>query len=240
MSTELMPASDLSLVALTPSDVPRTQRQIADWCRAKVIVLGRELREQRENLRQAKRLKWKHSGWVNAVSRTKKRMVYYAKIKAAVEAGYLIVPNFDVDVIAVRVQRRVPPNQKDVKLATPELLPPHAGRYVDDTLIGYTKTEQYTNSRGEKDSREWFVPTEFDESIDFPVGMVKPIIMEATQRAMADRIFDRIGIVRKGRRSDPIIVGQIINPKTRNGWSLRQFPDCATFFIAWWLDTKDL
>lgn len=231
-----------SLVALTPQDVPGAQRGIAEWCRAKLIALGRELREQRQNLRQAKSMKWKHSGWVNAATKTKRQMIYYAKIKAAVDAGYLVVPNFDVDVIAVRVAvESSPKDETDVTVATPGLLPQNQGRYVDDALIGHDEKREVTRADKSTYTVTDFHPTGYDREIDFPVSLVKPVVLEATERAMSLRIFDRIGIARGGRKSDPIVLGQIINPKTRAAYGgLRSNPICVSFFVAWWLNTEDL
>lgn len=229
-----------NVVALTPAELIPAQRSLAEWCREKVCALGRDLSEQRQNLRQAKTMKWKHSGWANAVTKTKKRMVYYAKIQAALKAGYLIVPNFDVEVIAVRVQRESPNEAVDVTQATAEVLPQNRGRYVDDSLSGYDEDRVVKYGDGTTKTVSDFHPTRYDTEIDFPASLVKPVVMAATERAMAHRIFDRIGIVRKTRRSDPIVVGQIIDPATTQKWALRSNPKCVTFFIAWWLDTRDL
>lgn len=240
MTTALTTPST-QLVALTPSEMAVAQTQLVGWCRDKIVALGRELREQRENLRQAKTMKWRHSAWATAVRKTKARMIYFAKIKAAVAEGYLIVPNFDVEVIAVRVQRHSPVSETDVEVATPELLPPGSGRYVDDELIGYNQKREYTRSDGTKGSATDFHPTEYDDIIDFPAGLVKPIVMQAAERAMTHKIFDRLGIVRKSRRSDPLVVGQIIDPTMGNKYGqLRNNPKCVTFFIAWWLDPETL
>lgn len=228
-----------NVVALAPEDLPGAQASVGDWCRLKIVELGRELREQRENLRQAKAMKWKHSGWLNAAAKTKKRMIYYAKLKAALAAGYLIVPNFDVDVIAVRVKSRDPNEKIDITRTKPELLPQQQGRYVDDVLVGHNEERTYKDSQGKDRTVTDFHPTHYGETLDFPASLVKPVVLAATQRAMALRIFDRVGIVRKSRRSDPIVVGQIINPSTHH-YSLRDNPTCVTFFIAWWLDTRDL
>lgn len=240
MNTKLTIQQPQTFVAVSPSQLPGAQLQVASWCRAKIIDLSQQLREERENLRQAKQLKWKHSGWSAAANRTCKRMVYYAKLQMAVRAGYLIVPNFDVDVIAVRVNRKRPPEPTGVHEATTQVLTPGEGHYVDDTLKGYTTEEPYTDQHGVKHVSKHFHSTHYNPEIDFPVTMAHPSILEATDRAMALRLFDRIGIVRKGRRSDPIVVGQIINPKETSPWTLRMNPKCVTFFIAWWLDTKDL
>jgi hypothetical protein len=79
----------------------------------------------------------------------------------------------------------------------------------------------------------------FIEEIGFPVQAVKPIVLDATQRALAMKIFDSIGVVQNGgaggfvqRRGDPIVVGRLIDPRG-NG-------RMVTFFVAWWLNTKDL
>lgn len=232
--TELMLPTQ-TLVALTPGDVAPAQANLEQWCRAKVVSLGKELREARQNLRMAKQFHWRRSGWQNAINRLKARMVYYAKIKAAVSEGYLIVPNFDIDVFAVRTQRRMPLQKDDYIKAQPDLSPPGQGRYVDDELFSV----MVERSRVNKDNTvsKWKVewPEGFDEAVDLPLRGVKPIILDATQRAMALRIFDQIGVV-KARKQDPIIVGQIIDP-SNNGYHWKK---SVSFFIAWWLDPETL
>jgi hypothetical protein len=66
--------------------------------------------------------------------------------------------------------------------------------------------------------------------LEFPVTVAKPHILQATQKAMELRIFDRIGLVgTPQKRADPIIVGQIFR---KEGWNETQL----TFFIAWWFN----
>ncbi len=241
-----------SFVALTPTDVPAAQAGIADWCREKIITLGQELREQRQNLAEAKRMLWRHHGWTTAITKTKARMIYYAKIRAAVRAGYLIVPNFECEVMAVRVKRDKP-REKDehqtvssygrnepsasLTRATPELLPPGLGRYVDDELFYKTNSYADTDREGKPIRRLRYTTTGYDVP-DFPVLAVKPEVMDATGRAMALRIFDRIGVV-TGRKQDPLVIGELIDP----GANLAAWPNQqkrVSFFIAWWLNTEDL
>ena len=227
------------LVAVTPSELPIAQREVGEWCQRKIIALSKELREQRENMRQAKKLKWKHSGWLTAANKTKKRMVYYTKLKLAIQHGYLIIPNFNVDVIAVRVQRTVPSEAVGTFVTKAELLPPGVGRYVDNKLAGYKETHSLKRHDGTTERTTEFHPMSYSAELDFPATLVKPVILAETNRAMALRVFDRIGIVRESRKSDPIVVGQIINPTTPTS-SVRLHPTCVSFFIAWWLDTQDL
>lgn len=231
------------LIALSPAEVPIVQVQLADWCRARIVNLGKELREQRQNLRIAKAAKWRHSGWLAQIARTKARMFYYAKIGAAVKAGYLIVPNFDIDVLAVRVQRGYPTRQTSdynsykITHATPELLPPGAGRYVGDKHEVEHDERTVKDAQNRDITKHRYTVIDYEETLDFPIKAIKPQILEATERALAHRIFDRIGIVKGAKRSDPIVVGQIIDPRVPD----RLFhPKTVSFFIAWWLDPEAL
>lgn len=230
-----------TLVALTPSEVVPAQAQLVGWCQQKILALSRDLREQRSNHRQASKMHWKRSGWANAARKTKHQMVYYCKIRDAAKLGYLIVPNFDVDLIAVRVQRASPERKMDVHLATPEVLPPGKGRYVSAALVGYEEPRTYKDYQGKEKTVQDFHPTDFSTDLDFPVQLVKPLILSATNQAMAHLLFDRVGVVRGGRKSDPIVVGQIINPKTGNRYgTFRNNPTVVSFFVAWWLDLEML
>lgn len=51
---------------------------------------------------------------------------------------------------------------------------------------------------------------------------------------MALRVFDQLGVIQHERKRDPIIVGQIVDPrdKYRNR--------VVSFFVAWWLNTETL
>lgn len=240
MTTALtLPVPDRQFVALTPAELPTAQRQVATWCRAKICALGLDLKEQRENLREAKRMLWRHHGWSRAVQKTIKRMIYYAKIQQAVRAGYLIIPNFNVDVIAVRVEGTPALETGYSRLpAKPDLLPPGRGRFVDDKLQmrDDSYVEKQADGKGTK-RIEQFTAVGYVDEVDFPVALVKPAILAATSHAMALKVFDRIGIVKASRRSDPIVVGQIIDPREKY-WP--QNPRCVSFFVAWWLDTKEL
>lgn len=248
METSLT-APNQQLVALTPAELPQTQAALADWCQQKMRALGQEYRELSANLRIAKKNRWSRGGLINAVGRTKKRIQYYQKMRAAVQAGYLIIPNLPAEIIAVRVKesRPYPPVNygtypTDVNEVAHDALPAGTGKYVDETSV--TVDESYNESDGKGGTRlvRRVEAGHYRDEIDFPVIAVKPIIMEATARAMALRIFDDIGVAhgpdttsRKRRRSDPIVVGRLHDPR-----SSRYNKRYVTFFIAWWLDTAVL
>jgi hypothetical protein len=227
---------DLTLVALSPTDIPAAQAEIAEWCRRKIHELQVQRSDFIDNARIAAEHQWQFRSLEAAAKRCERTISYYEKIAAAVSEGFLIVPNFDVEVIAVRTDRRKP-NRNEPHEARARLLPVGEGRYVDDKPHIRTEAYQATDYQNKPVTRTRDLATRFDENLDFPVLAVKPIVMEATARAMAFKIFDRIGVV-TGKREDPVVVGQIIDP--RHPYRYQGRPKVVTFFVAWWLDSRTL
>lgn len=237
---------NLELVALAPSDLLAAQTNLVNWCDQKVTSIRAEVADLRENIRIAKENKWRTATLQSILNRTEKRIPYYEKIKLAVAAGYLIVPNFPVNIFAARVKRAAPKDESREPgswgtpsiSVDPELLPVGEGRYVGpETALKETSYKKLENGKPEVVRR--FTTDGFIEEIGFPVQAVKPIVLDATQRALAMKIFDSIGVVQNGgaggfvqRRGDPIVVGRLVDPRG-NG-------KMVTFFVAWWLNTRDL
>jgi hypothetical protein len=226
---------DRTLVALTPEAMLPAQAELAAWCDQKIAAVRAELADIEANLDLATEHGWKHASVAAALNRTKKRILYYEKLKVAVAAGYVVVPNFPIDVFAVRVQRQKQPAQvKDNTRggfpAVPELLPAGEGRYVDDQLH-YRDVSLVATVDGKEREVPRYMSDDYD-AVDFPVTLVKPSIMDATARAMALKVFDQLGTVTNEVGRDPIVVGQLLDPR---GHGRR-----ITFFIAWWLDTASL
>ena len=151
----------------------------------------------------------------------------------------MIVPNFEMDLFAVRTNKSTPRgsttrSQWEGFIQQGDTLPAGEGRYVDSKPFVASESYEDTNAQGKAVTVTDRWPTRFDEEITFPVELVKPHIIAATRRAMDQRVFDQVGIVRGaylGRRRDPIICGRVLD-RTRNNRAV-------TFFIAWWLD-KDM
>lgn len=228
---------NLPLVALTPWEMPEQQRRLAEWCGRKIDSVQRELATFVALEDEAIAGGFKAASYHANVLRTKKRIVYYEKIKAAVDAGYLIVPNMPTRTFAVRVKRRAPrhteasyPSSSNF-LAKPDILPSGEGRYVDESTLTQRETipEQ---SNGKVIERIRYFSTEFDEEVDFPLQGVLPEVLAATSRAMALKLFDQLGVVLNTGGRDPIVVGQLLDPRGHDR--------CVTFFVAWWLNTATL
>jgi hypothetical protein len=231
------PEENLALVALTPGDMPAQQQRLSEWCDRKIALVERELGTWVALQDEAIQGGFKYASYTAGVNRTAKRVDYYRKIKAAVDAGYLIVPNMPTRTFAVRVKRAKPSSlrreyQGTAQHATPDLLPAGEGRYVDETNV--TDSEEYadTNYKGEPITKTRYFSTEFDEEVDFPLQGVMPEVLRATSRAMALRLFDQLGVVQNDGGRDPIVVGQLLDPKGNRR--------LTTFFIAWWLNTATL
>lgn len=231
------PETDLTLVALSPADMARSQAELSAWCDRKLEAVKRELNDLEVNCELATEHGWKYQSVANSINRTQQRILYYEKIKAAVEAGYLMVPNFPIDVFAVRVQRAKPRETSGSYRSSPafdakaEPLAVGDGRYVDNRVSTYDRSYSEKKPDGTMKTIEHHVSAEYTE-IDFPVTMVKPAVLQAAARAMALRVFDQMGTVSNQVGRDPIVVGRLLDPRGNRR--------CVTFFVAWWLDTATL
>lgn len=239
---DTMLAENLSLIACNPQQMAASQQPLIDWCLRKIATLRQEHAELSENLDICKRNGWRTVTLSKQVNLTKKRMIFYGKIANAVKAGYIIVPDFPVDVFAVRTDRESPKYaaaySPDSSQFTQKALaiPEGEGRYVSPEPFRRNIGETYTDPKtGEKKNRDHWVVSDFDEVLDFPIKAVKPEVLQATAEAMARKLFDEIGVIEHRPKQDPIVVGKILDPRS-TAYNRRY----VTFFVAWWLNTEDL
>lgn len=234
-----MEPENMSLVALSPSEMPVVQTALVEWCGNKLAAIGDILTDLRKNLEIATRNRWgSRQSLDRAIKREEKREDYYGKVKAAIQAGYLIIPNFPVSALAVRVKDGSKPRWMTGEWRTnrlvdaqPQQLRAGEGHYVDDQKV--VENQSWIDESNKTHRR--FTANEYDEEIDFPLVDVKPVILEAAERAMALRIFDRIGVVQQRPKEDPILVGQIEGKFSQKGAT-----HTVTFFLAWWLNVDNL
>jgi len=219
------------VVAYSPSELAVAQSTVRSWCAENIRRLLSQKREADQNVSQALSGHFNSKPFKANVRRCERRIDYYKKIGKAIKLGYMIVPNFDLDLFAVRTKAKRPQSkgsscrwssfQQDG-----QKLPVGEGRYVDNDP--FIVTDELA------DNKCWRYPVEFDEEITFPANIIKPQIIKETQKAMGYKLFDQVGTA-IGRRlgcGDPIVCGVVIDP-TRIG-------KAVTFFIAWWLDSKDI
>lgn len=230
---------DLELTAVIPSEMVASQQQLIAWCEKKIVFTRGEASELEEAVNHAKKSKWKSSALQTQHNRAVRRVEYYEKIKGALEAGFYIVPNFPIEIFAIRKGLHRKPTGKSTANSQWGLsshrqefqeLPAGEGVYRNPFPLVITEERKKT------DGNTYFTryPAEWDQ-FEFPINMAKPQIMSVTQTALTMKLFDRVGVmpsVRK-KKEDPVIIGQIVH---KNGLSEK----IVSFMIAWHLNTNVL
>jgi len=234
-------------VAVNATEMKAANEGIKTFLRNKLAAVQCEIDEAQAALDSATKHKWKTSTFKNIMLRRKQEHLYYSKLLAACEAGFTIIPNMEVDVFAIRVKRDKPAHKVVQNIRTSsysdpwindeseQRLPVGEGRYESPTQTVEVDKSEGVNAKGEKTFVTTWIPDGFAQ-LDFPLSVAHPVVMDATARAMAMKIFDRIAVVPKTRsagRGDPIVVGQITR---KHGYTTKT----ASFLIAWYLDPRTL
>lgn len=225
---------ETTLIATTPAAMESAQGQMIAWANAKEADVSGEIATLRADLVVAERNKWNTASIKRRIKREGKRLVFYAKIRKALEAGFYVVPNFGGKAFAIRT------NAERVQRATTysyvsagdflqpiPMLSAGEGRYIGPQASGEQIDDEIKiDASGKVEKRtQRFAALDF-QAVDFPIALMRPQVMEATERAMAIRVFDEILEARDRMRcGDPMILGRLRNP-------LPNRPD-VTFFIAW-------
>jgi hypothetical protein len=238
------------LMATNPYMMTKAQDRLIDWAKRKLVELKAELKDHQGNLAIAVKRKIRTEAYKRYIVTTTKKIEFQEKVLAALEAGFCIVPDMDVDLFAVRTTKKNPPGKvhfnrreeadrwpthpdvPDVQTNSP---PKGEGQFVDVRPFSREGSTTYTDHKtGKAMVRQDVWASKFDPLIDFPFKLAKPAILDQTTKAMALKIFDEIGVLPKSRvQPDPVIVGRIVR---KVGYTWQRF----NFLIAWFLDTKDL
>lgn len=239
-------AKDLRLVALNPIQLQNSQKELIAWANGKIDSTETDIREFEENLAVARKNKWSIRRPQAAVRYSVGLRTFYEKLRDALIAGYYIVPNFPVDVFAIRTTGGAPSNGKFGKYEDssykqtllpseiePPLPPSGEGEYRDPRPAAKFLSRQYKNEKQETRYENITEITGFRE-VDFPFVLAKPEVLNATQQAMMLKIFDEMAVCPQTAKSDPLVLGIIKAPK--RGYSQKQ----VTFLVAWFLDTNTL
>jgi hypothetical protein len=234
--------TDFTVIATTPAAMIEAQKSLIAWADRKIEAVRSESQEAREQLEISVQRKWKTDAWRRQVAKYDRKIEFYQKIKAALDAGYYIVPPFPIDVFAIRTNKAIPkakdsthPNNHDQEA---QILPVGEGRYVDPTPVRDSYTDQVTGNDGKPRTVTHYHATEFND-VEFPFKLARSEIRDATNAAMALGIFDRMGVLPRTRSPDPLVCGEILVPDQPHYYS-QDMAKKVTFFVAWWLDTKTL
>lgn len=227
--TPALVVNDIELTATLPQEMVESQRQLIAWCENKIAAVRLDSKELLEAYNHAKNFSWKFDVLERQYRKSVKTVQYYEKIKSALEAGFYIVPNFPIQMFAIRTTKEDPKAgyveyfwSDHIQYA--QELPQGKGEYKNPFPL--IVRDKHKNSEGREEQSSY--ASDWDE-LEFPITMAKPRIMEATGRAMALQIFDQIGIMPANKKEDPVIIGQIITHKKT-----------VSFMIAWHLNTNVL
>lgn len=240
--------SSFHMMATNPAEMAHAKVGVRTWLTTKLAAIECERAEVQAAHDSAQSHKWKTSTFKSILRRIDGQYLYYGKLAAACDAGYVIVPNMDVNVFAIRTKRTDPkwqgkegtstygytsasphvPNEEEQRLPVGE------GHYESPIQ----KFSEY-HDKQTKDGKELYhvqqVCDGFDQ-IEFPLAVAHPVVMNVVAAAMAKKIFDRIGIVPRTQqrlRGDPIVLGQITR---KEGYTTKT----ASFLIAWYVDARTL
>ena len=225
------------LVAVRPHQMENAAAGLAEWATAMRDAMSPELRDLETEHEIAKRNKWRVNYLATRIRVTRRRVLFYDKIREAVKEGYVLVPNFMMDTFALRVPDAAALPRGGVEFRSFRgrpafnqpiaFLPSGEGDHVSVEAVITERSGTETVDGKEKALYTYKVVEH--GPVEFPVSMAKPQIMEATEKALALKLFDEIGISREwaggSGKGDPMILGRFRNPRASR-------PD-VTFFIAW-------
>lgn len=238
-SIALNPTDTLHLVATDRPSLERAHAQMIEWAKARRDKVDVDTDVESTALDLAVQNGWATAAFTRRLNLLARQRTFYAKILAALEAGYAIVPNFPMTIFAIRTTattaRAEQSRSRWARFAQPaQLLPQGDGAYRDPGPAIYQHTEQEQNSKGEATTVTLYTPAELGD-VEFPIALARPELMTRVGEAMAVKLFDEIGVAEDAPsrgRGDPILIGRLLNPR-RNAPSL-------TFFLGWYFDPSRL
>jgi hypothetical protein len=235
-------------IAVNAQEMASATAGIKEWLVTKLTSIDHETADLQEVLDAAIKHKWKSSTFKGQIAREKQKRMYYQKLLDAVNAGFTIVPNMDCNTFAIRTRRTWPKwngnegtSTSGYHVASPgipdeeeERLPSGQGHY--ESVDQKYDERKWKTSEGGKEIYHVRQNCHGFDQIEFPLAIAHPVVMNTVARAMAMKIFDKIGIVPTSHRrlkGDPIVLGQITR---KEGYSAKT----ASFLIAWYLDPRTL
>jgi hypothetical protein len=234
----------LELVATDPDQMRAAQQQLVAWYRGKLQTVRGELTDADNNYSTARINGFKADSFRRALNKAKLRVEFYEKCLKAVEAGYVIVPDFPIDVFAVRTMEDKPESFREITAwrrsaghwrVTSESPPAGEGKYVGSVTVDKVRKVDVKHEKtGELEKKFEAEAVAFAE-VDFPIALAQPTMLNATHAAMAMKVFDEIGCLPARRAADPIITGRIYFPGGKPNDRR-----AVAFMIAWWIDTRQL
>lgn len=239
----------ITVIATNAQQMQSAQQIMIARVDARLAMLGERVTQLHANLEHAKKYKLRQSSIQSTINKALRRVTFYEKVRAALEAGYTLIPDMDVDIFAIRTAREKPVTNYVERTsiyesgAHPEVMaqeterpPLGEGRYVaPQALERRSQIILGKNEKGETTYTQDAWAVDYDEELMFPFSLAKAEILELTGEALAKRIFDELGVApRRLRGNDPMVIGRVV---LRDG---RYNQRILNFLICWFVDVDTL
>jgi hypothetical protein len=239
----LNPTETLHLVALDRPQLEEAHAKMIAWAKARLEKVEVDADVEGTAMDLASRNGWATAAFSRRLNVIARQRVFYTKILAAVEAGFAIVPNFAMNVFAIRTKATAPRSDESTWRSSrfaqsAQQLPQGEGEYRNPLPVVFQRTDEKPDGKGGQKTEIVYFPEEFRDDVEFPIALARPELMTRTGQAMAMKLFDEIGVAVDagstvgGGRGDPIIIGRLLNP--------RKNAPALSFFIGWYFDPSRL
>lgn len=230
------------IVATNPTELADAQHRMIADVDAKLKLAIAEAHEAKDmsNNMLAARLSPSQAKAIH--KRATERCGYLARVKAALEAGYCMMPDMPGTVIAVRSARttpspsakrwmtwssNIPDERATANLETGE------GEYISPRQQLEEEKFPVKNHKGEMEDKTHYRALSLRAPDGIDRRFMRPRVVKQLTAAMEHRIFDEIVCVSPAntRRTsrDPIVLGRVVSGRT-----------VSAFLIAWFVDTAEL
>lgn len=255
------------LTALNPVEMQSAQGDLKINLEQRLSIIERDIVEANAALNEARRNGWATGALTSARNRLIDDETYYNKILMAVEAGHTIIPEFPIEIFAVR--RGQPDRSREVTfngavtgrdtfLGEPlrtDSAPAGAGEYRNPLPWIHDSTME-NKAPGAQERKEPRFYTRVYRGggpvgpISFPSMTARSPIMRATAGAMKEKVFDQIGVCHPVI-ADSATAARRVEVKARRagdplviGQVVRKGSGgqrrVASFIIAWYLNLDEL
>jgi len=271
VEAELLPPDaalpETHLVACNPVEMHEARGDLKAWVEQKLATLARDIVEANAALNEARNNNWGTAALTSARNRAVDDETFYFKVLQAVEAGHTIIPEFPIEIFAVRrheadrsreVVFNNAVNARDTFLGEPvrtDCAPAGAGEYRNPQPWTSSSTrENLAPGAKERNEPRWYTSVYRSANpvgpISFPSMTARSPIMRATAKAMKEKVFDQIGVCHP-------VIADAATATRRTETSARRAGDplvigqilhkrvgskqkCVSFIIAWYLNVNEL
>lgn len=224
-----------AVMAFNPTQMAEAQATTISWIQAKLASAQQDVEAAESTLSTLRAYGLRTETAERQLDKAARRVKFYEKVRAALDAGYYIIPPFNIQLFAIRTDRKPPMDAGRsawVREQDARALPLGTGNFVNARVVRQQiDTEKEPDGKGGTRDVAIFGNTKWLDGIEIPARAMKPQIIDAVGKALQEKIFDALGIAPAYREADPIIAGQIKRPDGKG---------VLTFFVAWWLDEEDL